>query len=261
MQRREIFKLPENFTIERELAEQLSSRPGSQRCIVGERELLLVVHEVPRPGVPERQPHVFWKHDETMWEQAGAHGLSELAELLTRYEAAIDEHEAEIDEADTAEEIFHIIRHAAPLARSTRNLATALDQVLAVDHDDHEILSLRDRAKEIERAAELLNHDARLTLELWRAEHDEELAEASMHLSRTAFRLNLLAGFFLPVMALASIFGMNVKLPGSPGYMFWPIILGGLAIGMGILFLVGQKKWDAKELARTWLEKWHSRNG
>ncbi len=234
--------LPSHLTIEPELSDQLSSRPGHQRCIEGDGELLLVAHEVPRPSIPEREALFFWKRRDGRWiGPAGTTGLVALEALLDRYAKAIDVHEEVIDEADTASEVFAILRHAGPLARSSRNLVGALEHVLLIDHDDRAIRALRDRARETERAAELLYADARITLEFWQAERSEEQALASARLNRIAFRLNLLAGFFLPLVALGGLFGMNVEIPHFVHKGFWVIIFIGLFIGASILFMVGRQ--------------------
>ncbi|MFT4175938.1 MAG: CorA family divalent cation transporter [Luteolibacter sp.] len=125
--------------------------------------------------------------------------------------------------------------------RSSRHLVQALEQALAIDTDDRRILNLRDRAREIERAAELLYNDARLTLEFWQAENAEKQNQASARLNRIAYRLNLLAGFFLPLVALGGLFGMNVDLPQFIQSMFWGIVSGGLVIGGLLLWVVGRQ--------------------
>ncbi len=253
---REILQLPEHFNIEPELREQLSGRPGHQRCVEGAGELLLVVHDVPEPGVPERTALFFWKRYDGCWTQAGGPGLDELGTLLDRYTRVIDGHEATIDEADTAAEIFAILRHAGPLARSTRNLVQALEQTLAIDPDDAEIRALRDRAREIERAADLLHADARVTLEFWSAERAEEHSRSAEKLGTIAFRLNLLAGFFLPLVALGALFGMNVELPEAVERSFWFIFFGGMLVGAGLLWLVGRRTGGAEGGSRSGLARW-----
>ena len=237
----ETLQLPAHFEVEPELREQLSGRPGHQRCVDGAGELLLIVHEVPRPRIPERDALFFWKRHDGTWMQASGPGLGGLNDLLDRYARAIDVHEEVIDEADTAAEIFKILRHSGPLCRSSRNLVIALEQVLVIDPDDREIRGLRDRAKEIERAADLLNADGRVALEFWRAERAEEHARSGARLNRIAYRLNLLAGFFLPLVALGSLFGMNVTLPDFVRPMFWVILGGGLGVGGVLLYLVGRQ--------------------
>jgi Mg2+ and Co2+ transporter CorA len=235
------FKLPAHFEIEPELREQFSNRPGHQRCVEGRDELLLVVHEVPQAGIPEREAVFFWKRHDGRWTQPGGPGLNELGELLDRYALAIDGHEGGLDKVDSAAEIFGVLRHAGPLARSTRNLVLAMEQALAADREDREIRAYRDRARELERAADLLNADARVTLEFWQAERAEEQSRASERLSRIAFRMNLLAGFFLPLMALSGLFGMNVRIPAFVEPWFWGIFGGGIATGAVLLWLVGRQ--------------------
>lgn len=233
--------LPAHFQLEPELKEQLSGRPGHQRCVEGHGELLLIVHDVPKPGVPERDALFFWKRHDGRWTQPGGPGISELGELLDRYAKAIDGHEEVIDEADTAAEIFAILRHSGPLCRSSRNLVQALEQALSIEPDDREIRAFRDRAREIERAADLLQNDARITLEFWRAERAEEHSRSAARLGRIAYRLNLLAGFFLPLVALGGLFGMNVDLPDFVRPMFWGIFIGGMMVGGVLLWLVGRQ--------------------
>lgn len=240
MAKTERLKLPGHFQLEPELLEQLSSRPGHQRCVEGAGELLLVVHEVPKPRVPEREAIFFWKRHDGSWFQSGGPGLGELSGLLDRFEKTIDAHEEKVDVVEEADELFQILRHSGPLARSTRNMVLALDQVLAIDPDDREIRGLRDRACELDRAADLLNNDGRMALDFWRAERAEEHALAGARLNRIAFRLNLLAGFFLPLVALGGLFGMNVNLPAFIKSMFWIIVFAGLGFGGILLYFVGR---------------------
>ena len=234
--------LPSSFDPEDEVLDQLSNRPGNQRCVVGRDELLLVVHEVPKAGIPEREPLIFWRRQDESWvDYSGGRGLKRLADLLERYTKVIVEHENVIDEADTAAEIFALARMTSPLARASRNLAIAIEQTLANDEDNRELRSFRDRARELERASDQLNQDARLTLEFWKAERGEEQQASADKLNKIAFRLNLLAGAFLPLVALGGIFGMNVKLPDFVQGWFWVIVCGGLTVGAVIVYLVSRK--------------------
>lgn len=241
MLEKESLQLPANFQLEAELLEQLSGRPGHQRCVEGSGELLLVVHDVPQPRIPERKAIYFWKRQDGHWVQEQGEGLSGLSGLLDRYASAIDKNEELLDETESAAGIFAILRHAAPINRSIRNMVGALEQVLAIDADDRAIRELRDRARELDRAAELLYADSRMALEFLRAESAEAAARSHERLNRIAFRLNLLAGFCLPLVALASLFGMNVDLPVFVKPMFWVILFGGLGVGTLLLYVVGRK--------------------
>jgi len=237
----EISYLPPNFTLSASLLDQLSARSGSQRCIRGEDgQLLLILHDVPEPSVPERKAVFFW-FDGHHWHGAENEGGKDLSLLLDAYVEAIDRLEAIVEEADTAKEIFALIRHAAPLARTTRNFYHALADAVNFSPRDRWLRHAKDRAHEIERAAELLHADARVTLEFMRAESAEEQARSSEQLARLGFRLNLLAGFFLPLVALGGLMGMNVELPAFVNGGFWFIFFGGLIMGGLILFAVGYK--------------------
>jgi hypothetical protein len=242
--------MPKHFNMEQDLLDHLGSRSGCQRCIHGQMgEMLLVVHDVPQPGVPERKALFFWKDQYDGWHGCRGQGLQGLQQLLDDYGAAIDVHEAVIDDADTAKEIFDILRHAGPLSRSTRNLFMALQEALAKRPQDKELRNLSDRALENERAADLLYADARVTLEFIRAERAEEQAKSADRLAKLGFRLNLLAGFFLPLVALGGLMGMNVNLPTFTHDGFWYIVAGGLVFGALIFLLVGYNTGDKGDSA------------
>ena len=94
----------------------------------------------------------------------------------------------------------------------------------------------------MERASELLHNDAKDTLLFWQAEAAEEHAKSGERLGRILFKLNLLAGFFLPLVALGGLFGMNVNLPDFVRGMFWWIFFGGLAVGGLLLWWVSKER-------------------
>lgn len=238
----EVLKLPEHYQIEPELAEQLSSRTGHQRCVVGTSELLLILHEVPQPGIPERQGIFFWRQHDGRWLQPGGPGLDELNALLDRYTRAIDDNEALLETTESNDQLFRILRHAGPLHRSMRNLVQALEQSLAQEPDDREIRNFRDRARELERASELLQNDARETMLFWQAEASEEHAKSADRLGQILFKLNLITGFFLPLVALGGLFGMNVDIPEFIKGMFWLIFFASLGIGGLLLWYVSRNK-------------------
>jgi len=238
----EKLKLPGHFELERDLREQLSSRPGHQRCVVGNAELLLVLHEVPAAGVPEREALFFWRKYDGTWVQKCGSGLDDVGALLDRYALAIDANEEILEKTDSAEELFGILRHAGPLSRSSRNMVNALEQTLAQEPDDTQVRSYRDRSKEIERAAELLHADARETMLFWQAESSEQHTKSAERLGNIVFKLNLLTGFFLPLVALAGLFGMNVDLPDFVKGMFWWIFFGGLFVGGWLMRYVAKEK-------------------
>lgn len=232
--------VPEEFDLEEDLRDQLSGRSGTQRYLEGEAEALLIIHEVPKSKEPERDALVFWRKADGQWRgPEGSEGLRGISRLLDRYQAVIDDYEARIDETEEINEVFEMIRHAGPIARSMRNLAGALEAAVTADEDHRILIGLRDRAREVQRAAELLYSDAKLTLDFWQAESAEEHQEAAERLNVIAYRLNLMAGFFLPLVAVAGLLGMNVEIPDFLQPWFWWILTAGLTLGVIVLFLVG----------------------
>lgn len=220
----ETLKLPAHFSIEPELREQLSSRAGQQRCLEGHDEVLLIVHDVPPPSVSTRTPLLFWKRHDGRWTQPGGPGISEMGDLLGRYAEIIESHHAVVTRAENAADILAILRHAGPLSRASRDLAHALDQTLASEPSDREIRGFRDRAKEIERAAELLHADARMTLEFIRTEHGQSLARSAELILKTAQQLLLVAAVFLPLIALGIFIGLSGALPAIMQWVIWSVI-------------------------------------
>jgi Mg2+ and Co2+ transporter CorA len=210
--------------------------------VVGHDELLLVLHEVPRAGIPERDALFFWRRQDGRWIQPGGPGLDEVGDLLERYAQAIDENEEKLEISESAEQIFGILKHAGPLSRSSRNIVHALEQTLVQEPDDREIRCFRDRARELERASELLQTDARETLLYVQAEAAQEHAESSERLGNILFKLNLVTGFFLPLVALGGLFGMNVDLPHFMHGLFWWIFFFGIIFGGFLLWWVARER-------------------
>ncbi len=256
MAKPDTLKLPAHFEIEVSLQEQLSNRPGHQRCMEGASELLLVLHELPQPGPAARDAWFFWKRNDGRWTQPGGPGINQLSELLARYETVIAHHIEALERVSSATQIFAILRHASPLARTTRDLVHALEQALGFEPDDRDIRSLRDRARDIERAAELLLADARIFVELCNAEHQEAQAKAAERLRKMVYRVSLLAAILIPFVALVVVFGMNVSSANSVRPLFWGIVLG-VIFGSGVsLWLVKRQAKDFEK--NSGLSRWLS---
>lgn len=230
----EILKLPNHFNLEPELRDQWGGRTGHQRCIEGHDELLLIVHDVPDGLVPG-SAMIFWRRHDGRWVQEGGPGISELDAMLGRYEEVISGHFAVVNRADVAEEIFTTQRHSTPLLRSVRDSIRALDQVLSFDPNDRTVRELRDRAREIELAADLLQADARVTLEFMRTRQADELLESTGRLNRIVDRLALLVLVFLPLTALGTFLAMSGRVPFALKLVFWCVFGLGLLVTVSLL--------------------------
>lgn len=227
----ETLKLPTHFNLEPELRDQWGGRTGHQRCIEGHDELLLVVHDVPDGLVPGTAV-VFWRRHDGRWVQESGPGMGGLDALLGRYEDAISGHFAVVNRADVAEEVFTTQRHASPLLRSIRDMIRALEQVLSFDPNDRTVRELRDRAREIELAADLLLSDARVTLEFLKTRQGDELLRSTGRLNRMVDRLALLVLVFLPLAALGAFLAMSGQVPFVVKLLLWGVF------GLGLLAVV-----------------------
>ena len=234
-------KLPSHFRVENELRDQLSSRPGHQRCIEGHGEMLLILHEVPGESA-ERTALYFWHDYEGRWFQSTGPGVSGVGDLLGRYATAIYAHARALGR-DDASEIFRVLRLSAPLHRSIRNIVQAIEQVLSINPEDREIRAFRDRAREIELAAELLSSDAKTTLDFQQAERMERQLQASTKLERIVRKLGLALAILLPLFIVDALFDVNVDLPD----FFEPVFLGILVSG---LVIAGTMGWLRKKQSR-----------
>jgi hypothetical protein len=214
---------------------RLGEEAGRQRAMVHEDHLLLILHEVPEPGIPERVAILFWRNPEGLWRSTSSGGgLPVLKALLDRYSAQIDALEDRLEEAHHAKPLFEILRAANPARRALHNMQVALQQAREQIEGDRDIISLRDRAYDLARAAELLVEDTRNAMEYDLARTEEEQARIANQLAKSGHQLNLLAALFFPLTAIASIFGMNLPsgLEGGGPLLFWATLAGGLSIGL-----------------------------
>ena len=105
----------------------------------------------------------------------------------------------------------------------------------------------------MERTAELLLQDAQFGLNFTVAKQAEAQSALAQQMSVTAHRLNLLAALFLPLTALASIFGMEIhsQVKDTPTN-FWLICLLGVLIGLLVGgFLMQGKRLGSSNAAKS----------
>ena len=83
---------------------------------------------------------------------------------------------------------------------------------------------------------DLLNVDTNNGLDFNMAKKAEEQARLSMQSVKTANRLNTLAAIFFPLMAITSVFGMNLRsgLEEASIVVFWFVLLVGILLGFVI---------------------------
>jgi hypothetical protein len=230
------WKVPELFHA------RLGEQAGRQRMMSADGHLLMILHKIPQPGNPDREPILFWRDTAGTWKSTGSGaGLAELRALVDDFTKHVDKLEDRMQEAPNSKTYFEILQTTGPLLRTIRNMHTTLQQAREAFQMDRHILVARDQAGELERAVELLHADAKNGLEYMVARQMEEQAENSEQLLTAGHKLNMLIAIFLPLTALGSAFGMNFRhgLEGitSP-LLFWGTLIVGIMLGFFVKALL-----------------------
>jgi hypothetical protein len=229
--------LPKNWDVPQIFRDRLGSQAGRQRTMVAEGHVLLILHEVPDPGTPdERKAHFFWRSPAGEWRSTGTagRGVGPLRAHVEAYASAVDALEARVERASTADDYFAVLHVVTPLRRSARNMHQALQDARDALKDDKDVIALRDRAGDVERAAELINSYAHDGLEFTVARRAEDNARFAQQANLSAHRLNVLAALCLPVTAVGSVLGMNLEHGwehASAPSLFWAVTVASFLLG------------------------------
>ncbi len=224
--------LPRTWEMPEGIRNRLGREPGPQRAMLEDGHLLIILHELPGPDEHHRRAALFWRKPDGSWssnQQRG--GLAALGAHMKAFEDKLHALEDTENRAATAAEYHVVLESLAPVLRSARGLHRALQQAREMIKGDRDLINLRDQAAAVERSAELLLQDAEFGLNFTVARQAEAQAASARQMARTAHRLNLLAAFFLPVTALASLFGMDFE-AGAASRPAW--FLGVCVLGLGL---------------------------
>src|SRR4051812_20312774 len=138
--------LPDDWDVPEEFRRRLGEQAGRQRTMQADGHLLLVLHAPPSADSDNREGRFFWRNQAGQWTPDGGVNL-----LLAEYEQSIDKLQQTEDAAKTARQYFELLNHLNPLARTARNLHSALQEARERARDDRELLLWRDRAYELSR--------------------------------------------------------------------------------------------------------------
>ncbi len=235
--------LPKTWEVPEAIRARLGREPGPQRAMFEGGHLLIILHVIPEPDQHRRQAALFWRKPDGVWltNQMG-NGLAALNAHLQGFDEKLAALENEENEAVTASEYHLVLERLAPVLRTSRGLHRALQQAREMVKGERELINLRDQAAGIERTAELLLQDAEFGMNFTVARQAEAQAASARQMARTAHRLNLLAAVFLPVTALASVFGMDFAsgLEYKPA-LFWGVCAAGLLTGLLLASALGKR--------------------
>lgn len=230
-------KLPENWDLPQVIRDRFGlDSVGRQRCMIEQEHIVLILHRVPERGKHEREAVLFWRRPDGDWFcSVRGNGLPCLRAHVEAYEEAQAAIDRAYDEAKSAEDYFRILEWLSPLKRAAANLHLSLQAAREAAGKDRGLISLRDRASDIDRTLDILYIDTRNALDYAMAERAEAQAAAGERAVLAAHRLNLIAAVFLPLTAISGIFGMNMhnNLEAiDETWPFWLVLLFGLGLGL-----------------------------
>jgi Mg2+ and Co2+ transporter CorA len=225
---------------------------GRQRIILEDGHLLIILHKPPTAEDTTREGVLFWRTPDGNWKWTRGIGAAALAAHVQSYadhEAALS---SAFDEAKDAESLYEIQAEVTPVARSARNMHTALQAARDAVKADKMLIDVRDRAYEIERNLELLLDDIRNMIQFRSIKEAEEQSRLSSEALRASHRLNVLAAIFLPLTAITGVFGMNFAsgFDQTSAPFFWVIFFAAAGLGFALkewVLAAPDKKIPAKK--------------
>jgi len=225
-----------NWTLPPEIEARLGENSfGRQRSIFEADHLLIILHAPPATGGVERESVLFLrKPTGTLLCNGFEGGEHKLRKLIADYRACWEECDKEYDAAGSAEDLFKLLERLAPLNRASTNLATALQSARDFVKEDRLLIGMRDEAYDVSRAFDLLLMDAKLKLDYRIAKNAEAQAAKADEMANAQHKLNILAAITFPLMALATLLGMNLHhgLEEKSPAIFFIVLAIGVAIGM-----------------------------
>jgi Mg2+ and Co2+ transporter CorA len=232
--------IPHHWSVPPEFRERMGTQAGRQRCMVADGHVLVVLHDIPDPETPERRDaKLFWRAPDGKW-HASSGGPSSIEPLRTHVEAFVDAAsrlESLGDKAASADDWFALVYASSPMLRSARNMHRALQEARDAAKLDKALIAVRDLAGDAERAFELIHDHAKEGLEYTIAKQAERQARDGQHMLEAAHRLNMIAAVFLPVTAVATLLGMNLKHglePWPAPWTFWVVFAMTFVLGLWI---------------------------
>ena len=233
------WELPQE--IERRLGE---TTYGRQRAIFEAGHLLIVLHTPPKEEEAERECILFLRDPDGTYQCNGRDGGSQrLRKLLAEYDELFERLDRRYDQSKSPSELFELMRALVPLNRATTNLYSAMQAARGYIEGDTFLIAMRDEAYEVSRNFELLAADVKLALDYQIAENTEEQAEQGAQMAVAQHKLNVLAAVTFPLMALATLLGMNL----THGYeersptLFWVVVVAGFVVGWAVKGWVTQR--------------------
>ncbi|MDQ8185384.1 hypothetical protein [Pelagicoccus sp. SDUM812002] len=227
---------PYDWQLPPEIESRLSEDSyGPQRAISEAEHLLLVLHRPPNEDDLRREHILFLlTPDEKLLCNGSPDGIPKLDQLISDYRTRWEELENRYKLDSGASELFDLIEAVTPLKRSSANMANAIQKARELSKDYRYFIGVRDAAMDVSRAFEILLADLRAALDFRIAQKAEQQYVRSEEIAAAQHKLNVLAAFTFPVMAFATLLGMNLQhgFEKQSPFIFWGVLTGGVLIGV-----------------------------
>ncbi len=208
---------------------------GRQRAIYEDEHLLLILHSPPDEDDTTRTCVVFLRQPDGEWFWNGrTGGEARLRKLVKGYHDLFEKLDDQYEGARTASDLFDVIEPLTPLARASANMSGALQSAREFIDGDAFLIAMRDEGYGVARNYELLLADAKLALDFRIAQNAERQSRQGHEMAASQHKLNLLAAVTFPLMAVATLFGMNLihGFENASPMWFWVVLAIGVIIGM-----------------------------
>lgn len=235
--------VPKTWALPEGIRRRLGDEAGRQRLMDEEGHLLVILHAPPKPEDDEiRHPVVFWRNPEGDWKSSPAGGgLAALHGLLASYRTVIGKLDDQVDAARSPRDFFEVMRGVNPLHRASRNMLAVLEELRKARPHERALILVRDQAVGLERAVEMVVHDARTGMDFTVAESSEAQARQALQANEEARRLNRLVAFFFPIATMAAVFGMNDPNGVLTMRGFFQVLLIGVLLGWIVRVFVSRR--------------------
>lgn len=228
---------PDHWPLPKGITARLGETLEHQRTLAAEGHLLFVLHDPPKLGESRRDGFLVWRDAEGGYHTtSGGEGQRRINEALQAYAARLDTLENGLERARTADDLALVSAETDLVCRSLRPFVNALQTGCAALEQAPELVTLRDIAHMIDRAAELLAQRARTALQAKAATASDAVADRLNALEGHLFRLNLMVALFFPLMALAVALGWTISRPPAATLTaLYPLLGVGALAGVGFL--------------------------
>ncbi|MBK1877528.1 hypothetical protein [Pelagicoccus mobilis] len=225
-----------DWTLPPEIESRLSAESyGPQRAIHEAGHLLIILHRPPSEDDDLNRERILFllPPDGKLQCNGKPDGEAKLKRLITDYRTRWEELDRDYSLHLDASGLFELIEAVTPLKRSSANLANTLQSAREASQDNRFLIGMRDASQDIARAFEILLSDLQTALDFRVAKNAEEQSAKTEEMAAAQHRLNLLAAFTFPVMAVATLLGMNLKHGFEKQHpsIFWSVLGAGILIG------------------------------